>query len=116
MTDTTTPPAPPLHAEVAGLMLRIVVNLVKTMIPLLARHPYEAHWMEVWNYLIRCTRRFGRVLERIAAGDRFPTRKSRAGAARKEPARPRLVIPRRKDWIGQLGWQIRVFNAQIAWV
>ncbi|MCX7381596.1 MAG: hypothetical protein NT133_09320, partial [Alphaproteobacteria bacterium] len=105
-----------LHAEVAGLMLRIVVNLVKTMIPLLARHPYAAHWMEVWNYLIRCTRRFGRVLERIAAGDSFPVRKSRAGAVRKERARPRLAIPRRKDWIGQLGWQMRGCNLQIAYL
>ena len=100
MNDTVSPIAPTLHAEVAGLMLRIVVNLLKTMVRLLVRHPHRAHWMEVSNYLAGCTRRFGRVLERIAAGDSFPVRKSRAGVVRKPRPRPRLAIPRRKDWIG----------------
>ena len=116
MTVSTPPSAPTLHAEVAGLMLRIVANLVKTMVRLLVRHPHQAQWMEVWNYLTRGARRFCRVLERIAAGDTFPVRKSRAGAVRKQPARPRRAIPRRKDWIGQLGWEMRGCTAQIAFL
>ncbi|MCX7380949.1 MAG: hypothetical protein NT133_05900 [Alphaproteobacteria bacterium] len=111
------PPLPPtLHADVAGWMLRIVVSLVGAMGKLLWRHPRYEHGPAVWNYLVGGARRFGRVLERIAAGDAFKPGKSRAGAVRRERARPRLTIPRDKQWVGQLGWEVRVFNAQIVWL
>ncbi|MCX7383053.1 MAG: hypothetical protein NT133_16945 [Alphaproteobacteria bacterium] len=116
MNPAPTPPAPHTHAELAALMLRVVVGLVGAMGKLLWRHPRYEHGPAVWNYLVGGARRFGRVLARIAAGDIFRARKSRAGAPRKARARPRLVFPRNKDWVGALGWEIRVCNAQIVWV
>ena len=116
MNVVSPPPAPPLLADVAAVMVRIVTGLLRAMGTLLQRHPRYEHGPTVWNFLASGMRRFGRVLERIAAGDKFRMQKSRAGAPRRERARPRLAIPRNKGWVGALGWEIRVFNAQIVWV
>ncbi|MCX7382565.1 MAG: hypothetical protein NT133_14370 [Alphaproteobacteria bacterium] len=36
-------------------------------------------------------------------------------AWRKERARPPLANPRNMGWVGQLGWEVRVCNAQIVY-
>ncbi|MCX7380579.1 MAG: hypothetical protein NT133_03970 [Alphaproteobacteria bacterium] len=92
-----------------------MASLLRMMGTKLIGHRNYGHGPAVWNYLIGGVRRFERVMVRIAAGEVFRKRKSRAGAVRKPPVGPRPAFPRTKGWVGFLGWEVVGFTAQLAY-
>ena len=94
--------------------MRVMLNLLNMMGLLLRLHPWREHAVPMHRYLLGGARRFARVLQRIAAGEVFRVRKSRAGEAR--TARARVWMPRHKGWVGSLGYQVRGFAGQLKFI
>ena len=104
---------PGLPAELAAAVLWFMAKIVRLVGWRLLGQPREAMGMEVQRYLNGCTRRFVRVLERLAAGEAFVVRASRAGQARKVPAAARVRLPGQYGWVARLGEDVRMTVAII---
>ncbi len=107
-------PAAGSHAAAGEAFLRVMFNLVKMMGLLLRLHPWREHAVPMHRYLMGGARRFARVLQRIAAGEVFRARPSRAGQAR--TPRERMKLPRHRGWVGSLGYQVRGFAGQLKFI
>ena len=118
MNGVTTSPVPSgfppgLPAELAAAVLWFMAKIVRLVGWRLLGQPREAMGMEVQRYINGCTRRFVRVLERLAAGEAFVVRASRAGQARKVPAVARVRLPGQYGWVARLGEDVRMTVAII---
>ena len=118
MSVVTTSPVPSgfppgLPAELAAAVLWFMAKIVRLVGWRLLGQPREAMGMEVQRYLNGCTRRFVRVLERLAAGEAFVVRASRAGQARKVSAVARVRLPGQYGWVARLGEDVRMTVAII---
>ena len=76
-------------------------------------HRHEAHGFALSHYLGRSVARFGRVMARLASGQGFRVRASRAGAVRPARGVPRLRLPMARGWVAGLGVDVRMTAAII---
>ena len=104
---------PGLPADLAGAMLWFMAKLVRLMGWRLVGHRRAACAVDMHHYLMRGTRRFLRVLERLAAGEVFRKRPSRAGQVLPARATPRVRLPMEYGWVARLGEDVRMAAAMI---
>lgn len=105
--------SPGRTAELAAALLWFIAKLTRQVGWRLTGHKRADRAIEVQNYLGRGIRRFLRVMARLAAGEVFRARASRAGAPARERAVPRLRLPMEYGWVSRLGEDVRTLAAGI---
>ena len=104
---------PGLPAELAAAVLWFMTRLRGLVFWRMTGHRHAAHAFTLSHYLGRGVARFGRVMARLAAGEVFRVRASRAGQVRKAPAGPRVRLPMEYGWVARLGEDVRMTAAII---
>jgi hypothetical protein len=120
---TTAHPAPVAANPIEDVVRRFgisIAGLLKFVFHAFFCHPNPPiSGQDLYNYLSRTSRRFERLLARLAAGvqPRRRTHETPPSAEPKPRANPRLRLPRRNAWLRTaLGYYVSGYGSQIAFL
>jgi hypothetical protein len=104
-------------ADVLRLFAISIAGLLKLVFHAFFRHPNPPmSGQDLYNYISRTSRRFARLLPRLAAGIQ-PRQRPAPRIERKPRANPRLQLPRRNAWLrAALGYYVSGYGSQIAFL